>query len=150
MADITLEDIQKLREETGAGVMDAKKALQDAGGDFDKAVALMAEKGAAKAEKRGDRATGAGLIETYVHNGRVGVMLDVRAETDFVVRSEPFQDMAKDLVMHIAAMNPETVDEMLEQPFVKNPDKTVGALVNEVILKTGENVQVERFARFEV
>jgi elongation factor Ts len=76
MADITLEDIQKLREETGAGVMDAKKALQDAGGDFDKAVALMAEKGAAKAEKRGDRATGAGLIETYVHNGRVGVMLE--------------------------------------------------------------------------
>ncbi len=150
MANISLEDIQKLREETGAGVMDAKRALAEAEGDFDKAVALLAATGAAKAEKRGDRIAGAGMIETYVHNGRVGVMLDVRAETDFVVRSEPFQDLAKDLVMHIAAMGPETVDELLEQPFVKNPDKTVAALVNEVILKTGEKVSVERFTRYQV
>lgn len=149
MAEITLELIQQLREQTGAGVMDAKTALKDAGGDYDKALAIISEKAGVKAGKRAARETGAGLIETYVHNGRVGVMLDMRAETDFVVRSEPFQALSKDLVMHIAAMNPDDVEELLTQPFVKNDAKTVGDLVNELIAKTGENIRVARFARFE-
>lgn len=151
MADITMELIQKLREETGAGVMDAKKALAESGGDFDAAVRIVQKGGEAKAEKRGGRVAGAGHIETYVHNGRIGVMLDVRAETDFVVRSEPFQDMAKGVAMHIAAMGgAETVEELLAQPFVKSPDKTVGDLVTEVTAKTGEKVALERFVRYEI
>lgn len=149
MAEITLELITQLREQTGAGIMDAKAALKDADGDYDKALAIIAEKAGTKAGKRAERETGAGLIETYVHNGRVGVMLDMRAETDFVVRSEPFQDLAKDVVMHIAAMKPEDVEELLTQPFVKNDEKTVGDLLNELIAKTGENCRIAKFARFE-
>lgn len=149
MAEITMELIQKLREQTGAGVMDAKAALTQAEGDYEKALAIVSEKAGTKAGKRAERETGAGLIETYVHNGRVGVMLDMRAETDFVVRSEPFQDLAKGVVMHIAAMNPETVEELLAQPFVKDDGKTVNELLNELIAKTGENCRIARFARFE-
>lgn len=144
-----MELIQQLREQTGAGVMDAKNALKEAEGDYDKALAIISEKAGSKAGKRAERETGAGQIETYVHNGRVGVMLDMRAETDFVVRSEPFQDLAKGIVMHIAAMNPETVEELLEQPYVRNDEKTVGDLVNELIAKTGENCRIARFARYE-
>jgi elongation factor Ts len=151
MADITMEIIQKLREETGAGVMDAKKALTESGGDYDKAVELVRAKGAERAEGRAERATGAGHVETYVHNGRIGVMLEMRAETDFVVRSEVFQATAKDVAMHIAAMGDAgSVDELLAQPFIKNPEKTVGDIVTEVGAQTGEKVTFERFARFEV
>jgi elongation factor Ts len=122
---VTAEEVQKLREVTGAGVMDCRKALIEAEGDVDRATAIIREKGFAKAEKRGDRATGAGLVETYVHNERIGVLLDVRAETDFVVRSEPFRVMAHDIAMHIAAAAPETVEELLAQPYVKDETKTV-------------------------
>ena len=97
---VTAEAVQKLREATGAGVMDCRKALIDAGGDFDQAKAIIAEKGLEKVEKRAGREAGAGFIESYVHNERIGVLLDVRAETDFVVRSEPFRAMAHDLAIH--------------------------------------------------
>lgn len=150
MAEITMEIIQKLREETGAGVMDAKKALTESAGDYAKAVELVRAKGAERAEGRAERATGAGHIETYVHGGRIGVMLEMRAETDFVVRSELFQATAKDIALHIAAMpGVETVDELLAQDFIKNPEKTVGDLITEVGAQTGEKVTFERFARFE-
>lgn len=146
-----MELIQKLREETGAGVMDAKKALSAAEGDYDKAVELVRAKGAERAEGRAERETGAGHIETYVHNGRIGVMLEMRAETDFVVRSEVFQAAAKDIALHISAMGgAETVDEVMAQPFIKDPEKTVGALITEVGAQTGEKVTFDRFARFEV
>src|SRR3989344_3877603 len=95
-------DVQKLREATGAGVMECKKALTEAKGDLDKAREIIRERGLAKVEKRSGRETGAGLIETYLHNQRIGVILNVRAETDFVVRSEPFRELAKELVMQIA------------------------------------------------
>ena len=149
MAD-TKVMVQKLREETGAGVMDCKKALVDAKGDFEEAKKIIGERGLAKVEKRAGRETGAGLVKTYVHNGRIGVLLEVRAETDFVVRSEPFQELAQDLVMQIAAMNPETVPDLLKQPFVKDESKSVEALVGAVIAKVGENIQVTKFARYEV
>lgn len=145
-----METIQKLREETGAGVMDAKKALTESGGDYAKAVEIVRAKGAERAEGRAERATGAGHVETYVHNGRIGVMLEMRAETDFVVRSEVFQATAKDVAMHIAAMGAENVEELLAQPFIKNPDKTVADVITEVGAQTGEKVTFERFARFEV
>ena len=147
---VTAEEVQKLREVTGAGVMDCRKALIEAEGDVDRATAIIREKGFAKAEKRGDRATGAGLVETYVHNERIGVLLDVRAETDFVVRSEPFRVMAHDIAMHIAAAAPETVEELLAHPYVKDETKTVKEVIGEVIAKVGENVSVNKFFRLEV
>ncbi len=130
--------------------MDCKKALDDAGGDFDKAVILLNERGVAKAMKKADRVTGAGLLESYLHNGRVGVLLDIRCETDFVVRSEPFRELAHNLVMHIAAMNPENVEALLQQPYVKDPALTIDVLIKGVIAKLGENIQVAKFCRYEL
>lgn len=130
--------------------MDCKRALQDAEGNFESAKKLIEERGLAKVEKRADRETGAGLIKAYVHNERIGVLLDVRAETDFVVRSEPFQELAQELVMQVAAMNPQTVEELLEQPYVRDESRKVNALVQSVIARVGENVRVNRFVRYEV
>lgn len=192
MADITIEDIKRLRELTGVGITDAKAALVEAEGDFDKALEAMRKKGLTKAEKRGEREARAGVIGTYNHDGRIGVIVEVNCETDFVARNEMFTDLVKDLAMHIAASNPEFVsaedvptevhdakvaeftekakaegkpDNMLEnivggmihkhfaerclmhQPFIKNPDQTVGDYVKEHIAKLGENIVVRRFNR---
>ncbi len=143
-------DIQKLREITGAGVMDCKRALSDAKGNFDAAMALLREKGLEKVEKRAGRSAGAGLIHSYVHNGRIGVLLDLRAETDFVVRSDPFRHLAHELAMQIAAAAPKDTKELLSQPYIKDESRTVKDLVNEVIAKVGENVKVEQFSRIEI
>ncbi|MDP1719066.1 MAG: translation elongation factor Ts [bacterium] len=143
-------DVGKLREMTGAGMMDCKRALDDASGDFDKAIALINERGLVKAMKKADRATGAGLLETYIHNGRVGVLMDLRCETDFVVRSEPFRELAHNLVMHIAAMNPETVEALLQQPYIKDSNLTIDALIKGAIAKIGENIQIAKFCRYEI
>lgn len=143
-------DVQKLREVTGAGIMECKKALQDAGGDFDKAIKIINERGLVKAEKKADRATGAGLLESYIHNNRVGVLLELRCETDFVVRSELFRELAHNLAMHIAAMNPENLDTLLKQPYVRDEKMSVDALIKGVIAKTGENIQVSKFCRYEL
>ena len=130
--------------------MDCKKALDDASGDFDKAVVLLNERGVAKAMKKADRATGAGLLESYIHNGRVGVLMDIRCETDFVVRSDPFRELAHNLVMHIAAMNPDSVEALLQQPYVKDPALTIDSLIKGAIAKIGENIQVAKFCRYEL
>ena len=142
--------VQKLREMTGAGVMDCHKALREAGGDFDKAIALIREKGVSKVEKRVGRETGAGLAHSYVHNERIGVLLDLRAETDFVVRSEPFRELAHVLAMHIAAAAPKDIEELLAQAYVRDESKTVKDVIGEVIAKVGENVTVNQFYRIEV
>ncbi len=142
--------VQKLREATGAGVMDCKKALVDAGGDFDAATKLIRERGQVKVQKRQGRETGAGLIESYTHNDRIGVLVDVRAETDFVVRSEPFRALAHELAMQIAALAPADVPELLKQPYIKDESKTVADLVNEIIARVGENIVVNAFSRLEV
>lgn len=131
-------------------MMDCKRALDDAKGDFDAAKLLIMERGIIKAEKKADRATGAGLLETYVHNGRVGVLLDLRCETDFVVKSDPFRLLAKELVMQIAAMNPASVPELLAQPYIKDPATTIEQLVKNTIAKVGENMKVEKFCRYEL
>lgn len=145
-----MEDIAKLRELTGAGVVECKKALDEAEGDFDRAKEILFERGIARAEKKGDRATGAGLLQTYSHNGRVTVMVELRCETDFVARNEKFQDMAHGIAMHIAAMAPENVEELYTQPFVKDPSMTVEELIKSMIGTIGENIKVEKFARFEI
>ena len=145
-----LGDIQNLRETTGAGVMECKKAMEDAKGDFEQAVSLIRERGLLKFEKRKARETGAGLIESYVHNARIGVLLDLRAETDFVVRSEPFRHLSHELAMQIAASAPTDVHELLKQPYIKDESKTVGDLIKEVIARVGENIRVNNFYRLEV
>jgi len=148
--EITAEAVQKLREMTGAGVMDCRKALLEADGDVDRAVAIIGERGLAKVEKRAGRETGAGLAYSYIHGGRIGVLLEIRAETDFVVRSEPFQKLTHDIAMHIAASAPANVDELLAQPFVKDESKTVKDVIGGVIAQVGENIIVKQFYRIEV
>jgi len=145
---MTAEDIKNLREKTGAGVMDAKRALEEAGGDLDRAVQIIQEKGLVKAEKKADRATGAGLIYSYIHNERIGVLLDIRCETDFVARTEDFKGLAHDVAMQIAAMEPENVEALYAGPFIKDQGITVEKLVKGVIAKLGENIKVEKFCRY--
>lgn len=142
------DSIVKLREETGAGVMDCKRALADAAGDYEKAKAFIAERGLAKAAKKGERATGAGLVYAYVHQDRVGVLLELRCETDFVARTEDFHALAKEIAMQIAAMDPESPEALMAQEYVKDPSKTVEQFMKGTVAKVGENIQVARFTRF--
>ena len=145
-----VNDIKKLRDVTGAGVMECKQAIADSKGDFDAAIKLIHERGLAKVEKRAGREAGAGLIQSYVHNERIGVILDVRAETDFVVRSEPFKKLAKDLAMQIAAAGPANVEELLKQPYIKDESRTVDEIIKLTIAQVGENIQVKTFSRLEL
>ena len=149
LIDMT-EDVKRLREETGAGVMDAKRALDDAAGDYDKALALIKERYVAKADKKAERATGAGMIFSYIHGDRVGVLLELRCETDFVAKTDDFRGLGKDIAMQIAAMEPETVEELLAEPFIKDSGTTIENLVKSLIAKVGENIQVERFCRYAI
>ena len=145
-----IENIKKLRELTGVGITDAKKALTDAGGDFDKALEEMKKKGLAKAARRGGREAGSGLIGSYSHNGRIGVLVEVNCESDFVAKTDEFKDLVKDLTLHIAASEPENVGDLLSQPFVKDPEATVEDVIKGHIVKLGENIVVRQFARFEL
>jgi elongation factor Ts len=193
---ITAEMVRNLRERTGAPMMDCKKALADSGGDPEKAVDELRKRGIAKAAKKAGRATSEGVVGSYIHaGGKIGVLVEVACETDFVARTDDFQDLVKDVAMHIAAADPRfvrrgEVDEavlererrvyrelalasgkpeqvvdrivdgklekfyseavLLEQPFVKDSDKTVGDLVAEAVGKLGENIQVRRFARYRL
>ena len=188
--------VKELRERTGAGMMDCKKALTETNGDTEKAIEFLREKGLSAAAKKAGRIATEGVIETYIHGGgRIGVMLELNCETDFVAKTDDFKELAKDIAMHIAAARPEflkpeevpteelekeksilraqalnegkpekIVDKMvdgriakyfkdvclLEQPFVKDPDKTIGQLITEKIAKIGENISVRRFVRYEL
>lgn len=189
---VSIEDIKRLRELTGVGMTDAKKALDEANGDFDAALSEMRKKGMTKAEKRGEREARQGIVGTYNHDSRIGVIVEVNCETDFVARNEIFTDLVKDVAMHIAASAPEYVssDEiseeareakkqellasdalagkpadmaekivdgqlkkyfaercLLDQPYIKNPDQTVGEYVKEHNARLGENIVVRRFNR---
>jgi len=144
------DDVKKLRELTGAGVMECKRALEEARGDLDEAKKIIEERGLLKAEKKSERKTGSGGLESYIHNGRVGVLLELRCETDFVARTEDFKNLAHELAMHIAAMNPENVESLLAQPFVKDASKTVNDVIKQTIGKIGENMKVERFMRYQL
>lgn len=143
-------DVQKLREATGAGVMDCKRALEDAKGDFSAAASLIQKKGLIKADKRKDRAAGSGVVESYIHNNRVGALLELRCETDFVAMSEPFRELAHNLAMQIAAMNPKDVPELFAQDYIKDPSLTTENLIKGIIAKVGENIQLGNFIRYEI
>jgi elongation factor Ts len=147
----TKDDVKRLREETGAGVMDCKRALEEAKGDFAKAKALIKDRGLEKAQKKSDREAKEGLVEAYVHaGGRIGAMVELSSETDFVSRSPDFQKLAKELAMQVAAMDPKNVDELLEQVYIRDSSKKVGDLVTGIAATTGENVRVRRFKRFQL
>lgn len=147
---MTADDIKKLREITSAGVMECKKAIEEASGDLEKAVSIIHERGLVKAEKKSERSTGAGVLWSYIHNERVGVLLELRCETDFVARNPLFKELARDLSMQIAAINPKDSDELLAQNYVKDESLTVENLIKSVIAKLGENIKVERFCRYEI
>lgn len=167
MPEITADLIKKLREMTSAGVMDCKKALEEAKGDLEGAIKKLGEMGIATAAKKADRVTAQGLIESYIHaGGRIGVIVEVACETDFVARTPEFQTLARDIAMQVAAMNPATIAEddpvpesaggrvdeivLMKQAWIKDASRDIRTLINETIGKTGENIQVKRFARFEI
>lgn len=143
-------DIQKLRDLTGAGVMECKRALEEAKNDFDQAVRLIHEKGLAKAAKKSERATGAGVLISYVHNERIGVLLELRCETDFVARAPEFKDFAKEIAMQIAALDPADEAALLAQPYIKDQGQTVEEVLKQAVAKFGENIKVARFCRYEL
>ncbi|MFL5539017.1 MAG: translation elongation factor Ts [Longimicrobiaceae bacterium] len=194
MAEISAKDVKELRDRTGAGMMECKGALGEAGGDMERAIDILRAKGAAKAAKRAERETREGAIGSYIHmGGKIGVLVEMGCETDFVARNDEFQKLVRDVAMHIAAASPVAVrredfpaellerergvyreqmkesgkpehiwdkiidgkvekfyaeQALLEQPFVKDPDITVGELITRASAKTGEKVEVRRFARF--
>ncbi|MEA3232063.1 MAG: translation elongation factor Ts [Thermodesulfobacteriota bacterium] len=196
MSEINATMVKQLREKSGAGMMDCKKALVESKGDIDKAVEFLRKKGIATAQKRAGRSLSEGTIQTYIHmGGKLGAMVEVGCETDFVAKNEDFVAFAKDIAMHIAATSPvgiapedisqETIDKeldiykgqalemgkpekivdkiaegklnkffkdncLMQQPFVKDPEKTVADLLNELIAKIGENLSIKRFVRFQV
>lgn len=148
---VNLDIVKQLREQTDASIGACKVALEKAGGDIKRAVEFLREEGNKVAEKKAARMTGIGLVEAYVHtNQRMGALLEIRSETDFVARNPEFKKLAHEIAMHITASAPENVPMLLEQPFIKDESKTVGALLTEAISRFGENIQVTQFSRFEV
>ncbi|MFN8514959.1 MAG: translation elongation factor Ts [Thermomicrobiales bacterium] len=163
---ISAADVKKLRERTNAGVMECRNALEEAGGDFDKAAEALRIKGLTKADKKSDREANQGLIEVYVHGGRIGAIVEVNCETDFVARNENFRALARDIAMQVVAMNPRYISAeeraegiaaddpdhqaLLEQVFVRDSKRTIGEMVKEQIATLGENIVVRRFARYEL
>lgn len=144
---INLSDLKKLREETSAGVSDCRQALEDAGGDYKKAKDLLMKRGLEKAAKKEGKETSQGIIESYVHGGKVGVLVEVRSETDFVARNEEFKKLAHEIALQVAAMDPKNVDELLTSPYIRDASLTIGALVKQTIAKVGENITVAKFTR---
>lgn len=174
---VTTEQIKALREKTGAGIMDSKRALEEVDGNVEKAVEILRQHGLARAGKKSDRTALQGLIDQYIHNqGRIGALIEINCETDFVARTPDFKTLAHDVAMQVAATSPRyvqaddiTADEfakldtefgdrkaaseaviLLDQVFIKDPKKTIRDLVNEHIALLGENIVVRRFARFEL
>lgn len=148
---INLELLKKLREETGISIAACRAALEEADGDYDKALSIVKKQAEKAAAKKADRETGQGIVETYVHgNGKIGVMVMLLCETDFVARTDDFKHLAHEVAMQIAAMDPENVDALLKQEFIKDPSKQISQMVKETIQKTGENIVVKKFDRFEI
>lgn len=147
---MSASEISQLRAETGAGVMDCKQALEQAGGDFAKAKEILAASADAIAKKKAERATKHGLIETYVHNGKIGVILEINCESDFVAKNPEFKELAHNLVLQIASMNPQNTDELLRQESIINPGQKIEDYLKSMILKIRENIQIKRFIRYEL
>lgn len=148
---ISIDHIKKLREKTGAGVMDCRRALEQAKGDEKKAIELLNKWGIEKSEKKEGRETKAGIIDSYIHSGsKVGVLLELLCETDFVARTDDFKKLSHELCLQISSMNPKDVKTLLSQEYIRDPKLTVEALVKQTIGKLGENIQIARFIRFKL
>jgi elongation factor Ts len=161
---VSVDSIKALREETGAGVMDCKRALEAADGDVARAQDILRQEGIASAVKKSSRATNDGVVESYIHSGgRIGVLVEVNCETDFVARTPEFRELAHNLAMQVAAMDPLHIDQsdlpegvevnpqeacLLQQAFIRDPSKTIDDLLKESVGKLGENIRVRRFTRF--
>ena len=148
---INAELVRQLREKTGASIMDCKKALEDASGDELKATETLKEKDKLIAMEKSERIANQGIVEAYIHaNSKIGVLLELKCETDFVARNEEFKDLAHEIAMHIAGMDSKDVETLLTEPFIKNPSITVKDLIETKIGKLGENIKIGRFIRFEL
>src|ERR1051326_7310138 len=153
------ELIKELREKTGAGIMECKRAIEDAVGDLARAEQHIKERGLAMAEKKAGREAGQGLIDSYIHAGRIGAMIELNCETDFVARTDDFRLLAREVAMQVAATNPSRISSkeestdgdvpLLDQPYIRDASKTVQDLLNETIARVRENIVIRRFARSE-
>ncbi len=144
-------DVKKLREVTGAGIMECKKALEESNGDFKKAQEIVRERGIMKAEKKADRETKQGYLATYVHGGgTVAALVELQCETDFVARNEEFQKLAKEIAMQVAAMNPANVEELLAQEHIRDASHTIESMIKNLSGTIGEKFVLSRFVRYEV
>jgi elongation factor Ts len=166
MMTVSAETVKKLRDLTGAGMLDCKKALEKTGGELDKAKEILRKRGIAIAEKKAAQETRQGLVEAYIHpDGRLGALVELNCQTDFVARTDGFRALAHELAMQVAATDPQHIapDELpagsdgnpeelclLAQPFIRDPSRTIQDLINDTIAKTGENIRVRRFARFHL
>lgn len=143
--------VKQLREESGISVSECKKVLEEAKGNLEKARQLLQQRGKQLAAKKEARQVGEGIVEAYVHpTGKTAAMIDVRCETDFVARSDEFKKLAHELALQAASMNPESPEELLSQPYIRDPGKTIQDLLTESIAKIGENIVIKRFSRFEI
>ena len=148
---IDIKLIKKLREETQVSIADCTKALEEAKGDYEKAIKLLKKRGIERAEKKADRETAQGLIEAYIHqNGKVGVLLEILCETDFVASTEDFKHLAHEVAMQVAAMNPKDVNVLLQQEYIRDNSVTIENLLKQTIGKLGENIVIKQFIRFEI
>lgn len=146
-----IDDIKRLRDETGASIGDIRAALAESGGDIGRAKSFLADKLGAIADKKASREVKAGVIDAYVHsNSKIGVLVELQCETDFVARNPGFRQLAHDIAMHIAAMAPAGTDALLGQEFIREPGHTIGDLIREAIGKFGENIRVGDFVRLEL
>ncbi|HOR02026.1 MAG TPA: translation elongation factor Ts [Candidatus Woesebacteria bacterium] len=146
-----IELVKKLRKEMGLGIMEIKAAVEEAEGDEVKAKQILKEKGFKKAETKSERETHQGRVATYTHStGKIGVMVELLCETDFVAKHEDFVELTKNLCLQVAAMNPETVEDLLKQEFIKDSSKTVEEMIKSLVAKFGENMKLSRFSRFEI
>lgn len=151
MSKISIEQVKKLRKETQAPVMEVRRALEEAGGDEEAAKKIIREKVLVRAEKGKEREAGSGKIFSYTHtDGKVGVLLRLGSETDFVARTKDFKELGKELTLQVASMDPKDVPELLGQDYIRDPSKTVSDLVGEVAGTVGENVKIERFERYVI
>ena len=147
----SIDTIQELRETTGLSFNEIRRALNEAGGDRAKAIELLKKRGASIAQKKSSRSTSEGIVDAYIHTTKkVGVLVELVCETDFVARNPMFSELAHECALHIAAVDPKTIEELLAQPSVKDPAVSIGQLVTNAIAKLGENIKIAQFARFAI
>lgn len=148
---VDVAQIKKLREETGASIADCRRALEETGSKYDKAIEWLKKHGIQKAEKKEGRTTAQGLVESYIHaNGKVGVLLTILCETDFVAKTDDFKHLAHEVAMQVAAMNPKDVDTLLKQEYIRDGSVTIESLIKQTITKLGENIVIKEFKRLEI